>query len=121
LPVLVVERDTMRLLAPPEVYSRGFVYMDESQDLIEAAKEVILRVVEGFHEDGGGGPEELYDRIKGAVAKHLYELTGRRPMVLPVIVPVGESAAEEDYRVVGGAEERTVSRLLELDDDLEIV
>ena len=113
LPVLVVERDTMRLLAPPEVYSRGFVYMDQAQDLIEATREVMLRTLESFHEDGGDDPEELYDRIKVSVAKFLFELTGRRPIVLPVIMPVGEEAPPED---AGDADE-----LLELDDDMDVI
>lgn len=113
LPVLVVERDTMRLLAPPEVYSRGFVYMDQAQDLIEATREVMLRTLESFHEDGGDDPEELYDRIKASVAKFLFELTGRRPIVLPVIMPVGEEAPPED---AGDADE-----LLELDDDMDVI
>ncbi|MCE5240115.1 ribonuclease J [bacterium] len=113
LPVLVVERDTMRLLAPPEVYSRGFVYMDQAQDLIEATREVMLRTLDSFHEDAGDDPEELYDRIKASVAKFLFELTGRRPIVLPVIMPVGEEAPAED--------EDYADDLLELDDDMDVI
>ncbi len=117
LPVLVVERDTMRLLAPPEVYSRGFVYMDQAQELVEATREVMLRTLEGFHEEGETDPEELYDRIKGSVAKFLYELTGRRPIVLPVIMPVGEGDAGE----LKDVDEDDISELLELDDDLDVI
>jgi ribonuclease J len=116
LPVLVVERDTMELLAPPEVYSRGFVYMDESEELIQSAKEVMLRVMGTFHEEGGGTPEELYDRIKAGVAKHLYELTERRPMVLPVIVPVGEGELTE---AAGAGEDDAAAP--DWDDDLDII
>ncbi|MEN6305578.1 MAG: hypothetical protein ABFD96_22840, partial [Armatimonadia bacterium] len=99
LPVLVIERDTCQLLAPPEIYSRGFVYMDESVELIDQAKERILQTVTAFHEEGGGEPDALYDRVKSAVSKLLYELTERRPMVLPVIMPVGEEAPEEEEPV----------------------
>lgn len=113
LPVLVVERDTMRLLAPPEVYSRGFVYMDQAQDLIEATRDVMARTLESFHEDGGDDPEELYDRIKASVAKFLFELTGRRPIVLPVIMPVGEGAPADDE---DGADD-----LPDLDDDMDAI
>jgi ribonuclease J len=95
LPVLVVERDTCQLLAAPEIYSRGFVYMDESVEMIEQARERVLETVEAFHAEGGGEPDELYDRVKSAVGKLLYELTERRPMVLPVIIPVGEAAEAE--------------------------
>jgi len=113
MPVLVVARDTLRLLAPPEVYSRGFVYMDQAEELVEAARGVMLRALESFHEDGGSDPEELYDRIKGSVAKFLYELTGRRPIVLPAIIPVGEKTPDEG--------EETAAELLEFDDDLDVI
>lgn len=115
LPVLVLERGTLRLLASPEVYSRGFVYMDESEDLIAQAKQVILQVYERFREDDGDDPEELYDRIKGSVAKFLYELTERRPMVLPVIVPVGEPRADADLPPT------FTDEILEIDDDLDVI
>jgi ribonuclease J len=103
----------MRLLASPEVYSRGFVYMDQAEELIETVRGVMLRALESFHEAGGTDPEELYDRIKGSVAKFLYELTGRRPIVLPAIIPVGEEPQTEN--------EQVVAELLELDDDLDVI
>lgn len=101
LPVLVVEQDTFRLLAPPDFYSRGFVYMEEAEELKQAAQEVVYHTHHSFLAEGGTDPVELYDRIKGAVAKFLYELTGRRPLVLPVIVPVAAEmltppASQED-------------------------
>lgn len=95
LPVLVIDRATCELLAPPEIYSRGFIYMDESAELIEQAKQRVLDVVAAFHADGGGEPDELYDRVKSSVSKFLYELTERRPMVLPVLVPIGPEPEEE--------------------------
>jgi ribonuclease J len=116
LPVLVVERDTLRLLAPPEVYSRGFVYMDESEELIAEAKAVMLRTLEAFHEEGENDPEELYDRIKGTVAKFLFELTGRRPIVLPVIMPVGDGQDETH-----GVADRAGDALVEFDEDPDLV
>lgn len=94
LPVLVVDRQTHELLAPPDIYSRGFVYMDESAELIEQAKEVMLTAVAGFQAEEGLELDVLYDRVKAAVSKFLWNLTERRPMVLPVLVPVGEPAPE---------------------------
>lgn len=110
LPVLVVELDTCKLLAPPEIYSRGFVYMDESAELIERARQRVLEAVETFHDEGGGAPDELYDRVKSAVGKLLYEITERRPMVLPVIIPVGEAV---------GAEPVPQTALFDDEDDLD--
>ncbi|MEI6503129.1 MAG: ribonuclease J, partial [Armatimonadota bacterium] len=69
LPVLVVDRQTHELLAPPDIYSRGFVYMDESAELIEQAKEVMLTVVAAFQAEEGLELNVLYDRVKAAVSK----------------------------------------------------
>ncbi|MGE5532260.1 MAG: ribonuclease J [Bacteroidota bacterium] len=90
LPVLVVDRETRELLAPVEIYSRGFVYMDESEELIQNAKDVVHTVAEAFRDAGEGELDELYDKVKSAVGKFLWDLTERRPMVLPVLIPVGE-------------------------------
>lgn len=94
LPVLVIDRQTRELLSPPEIYSRGFVYMDESEELIEQVKEVILRAVEAFQFEEEAELDTLYDRVKSAVSKYLWDLTERRPMVLPVLMPIGEPAPE---------------------------
>lgn len=120
LPVLVVERDTLKLLARPEIYSRGFVYVDESEQLLEDAREVILHTVEVFHQDGSTDPEELYDRVKGSLAKFLYELTGRRPLVLPAIMPVGDATADEAAGETA-APKVVLDGLFDLDDDLDII
>jgi ribonuclease J len=101
LPVLVVERDTCELLSPPEIYSRGFIYMDESEDLLTRVKERLVEIVEEFQdeEEAEGGPEELYRRVKSQTSRLLFEITGRRPIVLPVIMPVGEPAEDETAEV----------------------
>ncbi len=75
--------------------------MEEAEELKQAAQEVVYHTHHSFLAEGGTDPVELYDRIKGAVAKFLYELTGRRPLVLPVIVPVAAEmltppASQED-------------------------
>lgn len=100
LPVLVVERDTCELLSPPEIYSRGFIYMDESEDLLTRVKERLVEIAEEFQEEEAeGGPEELYSRVKSRINRLLFEITGRRPIVLPVIMPVGEPAEDETAEV----------------------
>jgi ribonuclease J len=91
LPVVVVDRQSGKLLAPPEVYSRGFVYMDEAQELIAGAQEHLTRVVEEFAASGSRDFEDLYATVRASVGKLLYGLTERRPLILPVIIPVGEA------------------------------
>ena len=88
LPIVVVEQDTCRPLAPPDIYSRGFVYVQESEELLDEIKGEIARIVEEVHGAGTNDPEQLYDRLRKGVAAYIEDLTGRRPLILPVIVPV---------------------------------
>jgi ribonuclease J len=96
LPVLVVDAKTFLPVAEPEVYSRGFVFMSESEDLIAAIKVKVLEVVAAVTEEGRLDPELLYERLRSQVGKYLFSLTERRPMIVPVIIPVGERAQEDE-------------------------
>lgn len=91
LPVLVVDRETCGLVVPPTIYSRGFVYMDEAQELLDETCAHLAGVVADFAESGQRDLEELYAQVRSATSKFLYNRTERRPLVLPVIVPLGDS------------------------------
>lgn len=82
--VVTVDRQTGRVVAGPEVVSRGFVYARNSEELLEAAKHRVLQVLEV---DGGAMAEPgfMQSKIKEAVGRFLYEQTRRRPMILPVV------------------------------------
>jgi ribonuclease J len=85
--VVGVDSRTGRVVSGPDIVSRGFVYMAESEDLIEEAKE---RVVDAL-EEGTGHPVEwglLNARVKETLSEFLYERTKRRPMILPVVMEV---------------------------------
>lgn len=73
------------LVAGPDVVSRGFVYMKESEDLIDEIKDVAVRVVYN-HSSGIYDYNAIKTSIRGELEKFLYEKTQRKPMVLPVIM-----------------------------------
>jgi len=89
--VVSIDRTTGELVAGPDVVSRGFVYMRQSEDLIDATKDVVRDAL--VRSNGGGGPT-LSDsafvnrKIKDVVSEYLYGQTKRRPMVLPVVMEV---------------------------------
>jgi ribonuclease J len=91
LPVIVLDRQTCELLAPPEVYSRGFVYMDEATELVARVQSHLTTLVSDYAADGGRDLEALYALVRSSVGRLLHELTERRPLMLPVIVPVGDA------------------------------
>jgi ribonuclease J len=88
LPIVAVAKDSCRPVAPPDIYSRGFVYVQESEQLLEDIKREIGRLVDDVHGAGIKDPEVLYERLRKGIGAHIEELTGRRPLILPVIVPV---------------------------------
>lgn len=77
------------IMSGPDIVSRGFVYMRESEDLLAEAKEhcveVILRHGDNFYDYNS-----IKADLKGELEKFLYEKTKRRPMILPILMYVKE-------------------------------
>ena len=87
---LTVDRDTGRFIAGPDIVSRGFVHMRNSDALIERARDVVYDLLDqdGDLSAGYGG---VKGRIRDALSRFLYEETRRRPMILPVVLESGEA------------------------------
>ena len=77
------------LLAPPDIVSRGFVYVREAEDLIEEIREVAVQSICKTL-DRSRRPErmEIKNNIKDELAKYLYSRTKRKPMIIPVITDI---------------------------------
>ncbi len=84
--ILAMDKQTGRVTSKPEVVSRGFVDMDESEDLIERTRDTAMKCLAGADHLVEWGA--VHAQVKDAVAKFLYDETRRRPMVLPVAVEV---------------------------------
>ena len=84
--VASVDVDSGLLLSGPDVVSRGFVYVRESEELMEEIRQIaadaICRSLERSHIDR----MELKNAVKDDLTKFLYAKTKRKPMVLPVIM-----------------------------------
>jgi ribonuclease J len=81
--VVAVDEKTGELLAEPDIISRGFVYMRESEELIEQAKEQVMIALEK-----STSPAVVSAKIRETLSEFLYEQTRRRPMILPVVIEV---------------------------------
>lgn len=95
LPVLALDAQTKQVVGGPEIYSRGFVFMSEAEDIIEDLKAEVMATYDRLAADGPVDPERLYERLRSAISKRVDQLTARRPMVVPVILPVGEQEPPE--------------------------
>jgi len=88
--VVSIDRATGELVAGPDVVSRGFVYMRQSDDLIDATKDVVRKALNSRNGDGQTETDSSFvnRKIKDVVSDYLYGQTKRRPMVLPVVMEV---------------------------------
>ncbi len=88
--VVSIDSSTGEMVAGPDVVSRGFVYMRQSQDLIEATKETVRLALNHNNGNGQTPPDIAFvnRKIKDVVSEFLYRETRRRPMVLPVVMEV---------------------------------
>ncbi len=85
--VATIDLDTKLLMSGPDIVSRGFVYVRESESLMENARKITLSSIED--ELGGRGNidrSRLKNRIRDDLAKYLYAQTKRKPMILPVVM-----------------------------------
>ena len=84
--ILAIDKKTGRLVSQPEVISRGFVDIEESDELMQRTQEMVVAALEGEEHISEWGVENT--KVKDAIAQFLYDETHRRPMVLPVSVEV---------------------------------
>ena len=86
--VLTVDKETGQPLAGPDIVSRGFVYMRDSEALLESARERVFAALSSLDKHGGSDWSFIKDKIKHTLGEFLYEKTHRRPMILPVVMEV---------------------------------
>lgn len=80
-----------KVLAGPDIISRGFVYMREAGDLINDAQILIKRHLESVMERKTTQWSEIKNEISDTLGPYLYEKTRRKPMILPIIMEVDPS------------------------------
>ena len=88
LVVVTLNRSDKSIAAGPEIISRGFVYVRESEKLLEEATEVVTAVVK---KNGSRQPFDwstLKQDMRDTLNSFLYEKTKRRPMILPIIMEI---------------------------------
>jgi ribonuclease J len=86
--VVSIDQATGEIVAGPDITSRGFIFMEEAEELIEEARQLVLTTIEGLSVEAAGEWSTAKSDVRSAVAKLLYARTRRRPMVIPVIMEV---------------------------------
>ena len=86
--VIVIDAESGRLLAPVELYSRGFIYMRENEPLIQEASELVYETAKRFEEASKGEYPNVKSAVKSRLKSFLYDKTGRTPMILPIVIEI---------------------------------
>ncbi len=86
--VLGLDGASDELVSGPDIVSRGFVYVRESDELMEEARIVVNDAVEGCLSRGVTDWGKLKSSIKDSLGDYVWKKTKRRPMILPIIMEV---------------------------------
>jgi len=84
----VVSAQTGKLLKMPEIVTRGFVFLKDHAELLPIARKKVANVLKDSDPRSSANGQYLKDKIKDDLGQFLFTKTGRRPMILPMIVEV---------------------------------
>ena len=86
--VLTLEKRTNQLLAGPDIVSRGFVYVRESESLMEEARQVLQEALEKCLMNRNADWSRIKLVIRDTMNEFIWKRTKRKPMILPIIMDV---------------------------------
>ena len=87
--VATIDFDDHQLISGPDIVSRGFVYVRESEELMEEARQIATSVILDVLDDWDN-TDRMYlkKRVRDELARFVYTKTKRKPMILPVIMNI---------------------------------
>ena len=83
--VLPMSSHDHQLLCPPEIVTRGFVYVKESEELLESLRRVATETVDGMSARKRRDEGDVCRAVRSAVSSYLYKHTKRSPMIIPMV------------------------------------
>lgn len=86
--VATIDKDSKTLISEPYIVTRGFVYVKESEDLMNEVKQITETEIETLLSNETNEILVMKNRIKKALERYLYEKTKRRPSIFPIIMEV---------------------------------
>lgn len=86
--VATIEAESGAILAGPDIVSRGFVYVRESEELIDAARSLLMKTLQGCLDGDMRDWNTIKGKMKDELSDYIYIKTKRRPMILPIIMEI---------------------------------
>ena len=84
--VVTIEKQTGKVVSGPDIISRGFVYVRESEGLMDEARDIVRAVLRECEEKQITDWATLKSKMRDELREFLYEKTKRKPMILPIIM-----------------------------------
>ncbi|MBS5937655.1 ribonuclease J [Clostridium sartagoforme] len=86
--VVTLSKENNSIIAGPDIISRGFVYVRESERLMDEAKEIVKETLRECEENNITDWASLKSKVRDDLRSYLYEKTKRKPMILPIIMEI---------------------------------
>ncbi len=86
--VATIDRESGKTVAGPDIVSRGFVYVRESEELLEEAREVVKNIMDDLLERNVREWGNIKSAMRDGLSDYIYSKTKRSPMILPIIMEI---------------------------------
>lgn len=86
--VVSISKETGMFISGPDIISRGFVYVRESEALMEEARDMVRNILDHCEDKNINDWNTIKYRIREGLRSFLYEKTKRNPMILPIIMEI---------------------------------
>lgn len=86
--VVTLSKESKAIVAGPDIISRGFVYVRESEGLMDQARDIVKNILAECEEKKITDWATLKSRVRDELRSYLYEKTKRKPMILPIIMEI---------------------------------
>jgi len=88
LPIIAINKHTGRSEGTPEIVSRGFMPAEDSSELLQGARQVVVRTLEGSSAEERSDWGVMKEKIRSDLRRFLHKHTSRRPLIMPVILEI---------------------------------
>ena len=88
LPIIAINKHSGRPEGLPEIVSRGFMSMEDSSEVMNEARQVVMRTLDASTAEERGDWGVMQEKIRADLKRYLTKQTSRRPLIMPVILEV---------------------------------
>jgi ribonuclease J len=88
VPIIAIDKHTGRLESHPEIVTRGFLPSDDGREVMDGARQVVLRTIEQSNPEEKTDWSVIKEKIRTDLKRYLNKQTSKRPLILPVILEV---------------------------------